>query len=154
MRRTSAVLVLVVVMLLASTATTHARPMEGGYTTICWHRIRPGEILLCIAQAYGVRWQALAAHNGLLGNPSRIFAGQWLRIPDAPGVNSPGPVCARQCGGGSGPGCACRWNHTVVAGQNLLRISQSNGVNMWRIARCNGILNLSRIYAGQTLCIP
>jgi LysM repeat protein len=42
----------------------------------------------------------------------------------------------------------------VQSGQNLYRISAWYGVNMWRVARCNNILNLNRIYVGQSLCIP
>jgi hypothetical protein len=42
----------------------------------------------------------------------------------------------------------------VAAGENLYRISQSYCRNMWHVARCNGIVNLNLIYAGQSLCIP
>lgn len=151
MRRTLTILVLVVTMLLLTTGAAFARP--AAWHTICVHRVRPGQTLLCIARAYGVRWQAIVAYNGL-ANPNRIYAGQRLYIPNAYGSNPAGPVCATQCGGGPGPGCACSTYHTVLPGQNLYRISQIYGRNMWQIARCNGILNLNRIYAGQRLCIP
>jgi len=42
----------------------------------------------------------------------------------------------------------------VVSGENLSRISLRYGVDMWRIAQCNGILNLNYIKIGQVLCIP
>ncbi len=140
MRRTVAVLVLVVVMLLVTTAAAYARPAE--WYTIAVHYVGWGQTLYSIGRAYGVRWQAIAAYNGL-ANPNRIYAGQRLRIPNAY-IGGPGP----------GPGCYCRYRHVVRPGQNLYRISAWYGVNMWRVARCNNILNLNRIYVGQRLCIP
>ena len=151
MRRTVTVLVLVVAMLLLTTGAAFARPEPTDDLGI--HIVRWGETLLCIARAYGVSWQAIASRNHL-ANPNRIYAGQRLAIPYALGYNPSGRTCPRQFGGGSTPGCACSTFHTVTLGQNLYRISQTYGRNMWHIARCNGILNLNRIYAGQRLCIP
>jgi LysM repeat protein len=151
MRRTVTILILVVAMLLLSTGAAYARPNE--WHTIAVHWVRRGETLLCIARAYGVRWRALATYNGI-ANPNRIYVGQRLYIPSAYGPNPAGPVCARQGGGHPAPGCACATYHTVQPGQNLYRISRWYGRNMWHVARCNGILNLNRIYAGQVLCIP
>lgn len=48
----------------------------------------------------------------------------------------------------------CGVYHTVIAGQNLFRISLKYGVNMYTIAAANGIANVNRIYAGQVLYIP
>ena len=44
--------------------------------------------------------------------------------------------------------------HTVQAGENLFRISLRYGVNMYDVARLNGITNLALIYVGQVLRIP
>ena len=44
--------------------------------------------------------------------------------------------------------------HTVRYGQTLYSIARHYGVSQWAIARCNGIYNLNKIYAGQRLCIP
>jgi uncharacterized protein YraI len=44
--------------------------------------------------------------------------------------------------------------HVVQAGENLFRIGLRYGVNMYDIARLNGITNLALIYAGQVLLIP
>lgn len=151
MRRTLTILVLVVTMLLLSTGAALARPESTD--DLGTHYVRRGETLLCIARAYGVRWRAIARRNGLT-NPNFIYPGQPLVIPNAPGSNPLGRVCARQFGGGSGPGCACNWYHTVRPGQNLYRISRAYGRNMWHVARCNRILNLNVIYVGQVLCIP
>jgi hypothetical protein len=51
-------------------------------------------------------------------------------------------------------GATCGVNHTVVAGQNLFRISLRYGVSMQAIAAANNITDISRIYAGQVLKIP
>lgn len=48
----------------------------------------------------------------------------------------------------------CGVYHQVLRGQNLFRISLRYGVNMYTIAAANGIADVSRIYAGQTLYIP
>jgi len=56
------------------------------------HVVQPGETLYRIALRYGTTVERLMALNGL-SNPSRIFAGQVLRIPgDAPGASPPWPA--------------------------------------------------------------
>jgi len=152
MRRVFPVLVVVLLLLAATATTAFAKP--AGWSTICNHVVRRGETVYCIARAYGVSPAAIISYNGIV-NPNRIVVGQTLAIPNAYCAVGPGPVCARQCGGGPGPcPCTCATYHTVASGQNLYRISLAYGVNMWRIARCNGILNLNAIYVGQRLCIP
>lgn len=44
--------------------------------------------------------------------------------------------------------------HVVQAGENLFRIGLAYGVDMYDIARQNGITNLTLIYPGQVLVIP
>jgi LysM repeat protein len=44
--------------------------------------------------------------------------------------------------------------HVVHRGETLYSISRRYGVNMWTIARANGITNPNRIYVGQRLTIP
>ncbi len=44
--------------------------------------------------------------------------------------------------------------HIVRRGENLTMIARRYGVNMWAIARANGITNPNRIYVGQRLVIP
>src|SRR5690554_4700400 len=48
----------------------------------------------------------------------------------------------------------CGVYHTVVAGQNLFRISLRYGVSMHDIAVVNGIRDIKVIFAGQRLYIP
>lgn len=47
-----------------------------------YHRVRPGETLARIGQAYGVPYQAIARANDI-DDPARIGVGQRLRIPGA-----------------------------------------------------------------------
>jgi LysM repeat protein len=150
MRRVLPIVAVVVVLLLATATTALAKPQ--GWTTICSHVVQPGETIYCIARAYGVSATAIATYNGIT-NPNRIRPGQVLAIPDAYATLPAGPVCARQCGV-TPPACTCATYHTVVAGNNLYRISLTYGVSMWRIAECNGILNLNLLRVGQVLCIP
>jgi LysM repeat protein len=44
--------------------------------------------------------------------------------------------------------------HIVQSGETLYSITRSYGVDMWAIARANGITNPNHIYAGQRLVIP
>ena len=151
MRRAFSVLVIVLVLLLCTVPAADAKPSE--WSTICYHRVRPGETIYCIARAYGVDPWAITAHNGIV-NPNVIHAGQVLAIPNAYAWVPPGPTCVRQYHPWPGHPCTCATHHAVVSGDNLYRISLHYGVNMWRIARCNGIYNLNYIRAGDVLCIP
>jgi len=117
-----------------------------------YHTVQPGETLYCIGRAYGVDPYAIASQNGIL-NPNIIHAGTTLAIPNAPRALPAGRVCPAQFDDGELPS-ACRWHHTVAAGENLYRISLRYGVSMWAIAEANNITNLNYIRIGQVLCIP
>jgi LysM repeat protein len=149
MRRAFPILVVVLTLLLFA-APAQAKPSEA---TICNHVVQSGETIYCIGRAYGVDPWAIASYNGLV-NPNMIYPGQVLAIPDAYAWIPAGPTCVAQCGGPPPPSCTCASYHTIVSGENLYRISLFYGVSMWRIAECNGILNLNYIRAGDVLCIP
>jgi LysM repeat protein len=117
-----------------------------------YHTVQRGETLFCIGRAYGVDPYAVASKNAIV-NPSVIWPGQVLAIPDAPAVVAAGWVCPAQFGGGAPPP-ECRYYHTVAWGENLYRLSMRYGVTMWAIAEANGITDMHYIYAGQVLCIP
>lgn len=117
------------------------------------HTVRLGETLYCIGRAYGVDPYAIAARNAIV-NPNLIYPGLVLDIPNMPRSLPAGRVCPRQFDGAPPPPPPCRWQHTVVWGENLYRISLRYGVSMWTIARANAITNLHLIIAGQRLCIP
>jgi len=117
------------------------------------HTVRSGETLYCIGRAYSVSPWAIASQNGIV-NPSRIYPGTVLAIPDVAAALPAGPTCARQFPAPGSPPCDCADHYTVVTGDNLYRISLQYGVSMWRIAECNSIVNLNYIRVGQVLCIP
>ncbi len=152
MRRVFLVLLLVLGLLLVSSAPAFAQPAASGI--IVNHVVRSGETIYCIARAYGVSPIAIINYN-LVSYPGWIYPGQVLAIPNVPALLPPGPVCARQDPVvPQPPSCACAYYYTIVTGDNLYRISLRSGVNMWRIAECNGILNLNYIRVGDVLCIP
>ncbi len=100
------------------------------------HVVQRGETLAGIAARYGVNMWTLASLNGIT-NVNRIYVGQRLTIPTA---SAPPPPAARI--------------HVVRAGETLGGIARLYGVDVWALARTNGIYNLNRIYVGQRLAIP
>lgn len=103
--------------------------------------VQRGDMLSTIAARFGVSVQALAAANHITDNRA-IFPGDVLIIPLA---GAPVTVPPRQAVGG---------HYIVRAGDTMFAIAASFGVNIYRIAEANGILNLNSIYAGQSLVIP
>lgn len=151
MRRALFILTVVLTLFLLTAPAAQAKPDE--CSIICYHVVRPGETVFCIARAYGVDPWAIVAQNGIV-NPNTVYPGTVLAIPNVYASIPPGPTCTPQCPPWPGYPCTCAFYHTVVSGENLYRISLLYGVSMWRIAECNGIYNLNYIRAGDVLCIP
>ena len=107
-----------------------------------WYPVQWGQTLAAISRATGVSSWAIAQANGLV-NPNYIQAGQSLWIPCPPGPPPPPP-----------PSPSCGYWYTVHWGDTLNSIAWRSGVNVWTIARANGIYNLNWIYAGQAVWIP
>jgi len=127
-------------------------PPTGCEDVLGYHVVQPGETVYAIGRAYQVRPDAIAFCSGLI-NPSRIYPGSWLTIPNVPWFPiPPGPIAQRQFG--DVPTFPCRFYHTVQWGDTLFRISLQYDVSMWAIAQANTIYNLHYIQAGQVLCIP
>jgi LysM repeat protein len=121
------------------------------------HTVDIGEDLRSIAELYGTTWDVLAAANNIT-TPNYIQAGSVLRIPAAgatggpivtptpvPSIPAPVPVTPRSTYGGY---------YWVQAGDTLFAIATDFNVDIYNIARANGLLNLNAIYAGQALYIP
>lgn len=123
----SAALAAVMVTLLLLPGTALAAPNRDSI-----HVVQRGETLSGIAARYGVNMWTLARMNGIT-HPNLIYVGQRLTIP-----------CARP------PGRV----HVVRPGETLTHIALRYGVNVWTIARANGITNLNFVYVGQRLIIP
>jgi LysM repeat protein len=101
--------------------------------------VQAGDTLYRIARRYGMRFEDLAAYNGVV-NPHQIRAGQVLRIPagsSTPPSTSPGEVL-----------------YTVQAGDNLFRIALRYNLNYLYLASYNGISNPNTIRVGQVIRIP
>ncbi|MCX6028922.1 MAG: LysM peptidoglycan-binding domain-containing protein [Chloroflexi bacterium] len=120
--------IVIAVLLLALLGAT-AVLAQGGTV----HVVRPGETLSTIARLYGVSPAAIADANNLL-NPSLIFAGQRLTIPQV------GPV------DGS--------THVVRPGETLTSIARRYDVDPAQLAAANGLWDPNRIFVGQVLRIP
>jgi N-acetylmuramoyl-L-alanine amidase len=115
------------------------------------HVVTRGATLWGIARHYGVSVSAIVAANGIV-NPSRIFAGQRLVIPGASSTRGSG---SRSTAGDSAPRQpASPVIHVVTRGATLWGIARHYGVTVSAIVAANGIVNPSRIFAGQRLVIP
>jgi len=122
------VMTIMLLVLLASVAPVSSAPQEGNVV----HVVQRGDTLYSIARRYGVNVWTIARANGLV-NPNHIYVGQRLVIPNG----QPASVV-----------------HVVQPGEMLTRIALHYGVDVWSIARANGISNLNHIYVGQRLTIP
>lgn len=118
------------------------------------HTVQPGENLFRIALSYGFTADYLAAVNGI-ADPTRIYAGQVLTIPDASAPPAPAPAPASPEPAPAAPAPAANpLYYTVQRGENLSAIARAHGLSWTDLAAANGLTNPSRIYAGQQLIIP
>lgn len=141
-------LVLVVVLL------TAAQPTPASAAGPAYYVVRPGDTLSSIAWQYGMSTWAIANANHLW-NPNYIYIGQVLAIPFVPAPMPmpgpmPGPLPYPYPQPMPGPVCGVRVNY----GDTLSAIAYRVGVDVWSLARANGIYNLNWIYAGQWLRLP
>lgn len=98
------------------------------------YQVRPGDTLSGIAAQHGTTVAVLAALNHI-SNPDRIFAGQWLALPDgAPFIVEPRV-------------------YTVQAGDTLGKIAAKLGYpgGYPALAARNHIVNPNRIFVGQKI---
>lgn len=110
--------------------------------------VRPGDTLTSISRQHGVSISRLVELNGI-ANPSRIYAGQRLRLE----AESPAPPSAPATPAAPDAPAEPR-THIVRGGEHLTGIARQYGVTIESIVSANGIANPSRIFAGQRLAIP
>lgn len=109
--------------------------------------VRAGETLTSISREHGVSISRLVELNQI-ANPSRIYAGQRLRLEgDAASTATPAAPAAPTA-------AASPRTHTVAGGEHLTGIARRYGVTIAEIVAANGIANASRIYVGQVLTLP
>lgn len=133
------------------------------------YTVQPGDTLESIANRYNTTVEAIAQINGII-SPSFLQVGRELTLPATggpilteettqretnqaiatpattvqPTTAVPAPLVRQVVNG----------RYTVQAGDTMFAIGRSFNVDVWSIARANGILNLNLIYVGQSLIIP
>jgi len=117
---------------------------------VCTYKVKAGDYLGRIAAKYGVSLVGLAAANQIW-NYDHIYVGQVLTIP---GCWSGGTVVQPPPTTPAPPPPAVHRTHTVSPGESLSWIAAWYGVNMYDLARVNGISNLNHVWVGQVLVIP
>lgn len=99
--------------------------------------VKSGDTLGAIAARYGTTWQTLQSLNGL-SNPNYLYIGQTLKVTgQAKNNNAP----------------TTQSIYYVRYGDTLSGIAYKYGVNVYTLARNNGISNINWIYPGQRLKI-
>lgn len=119
-----------------------------------YYVVRPGDTLDAIAWRHGTTSWSIARANGVW-NPNLIYVGQLLLIPGGYFPPAPNPCpwpgsCPRPVPAPRPYGCS----YIVRYGDTMKGIAWRYGVDVWALARANGIYNLNWIYAGQWLRIP
>jgi LysM repeat protein len=116
-------------LIIAYSAPVPSQPAPSNPSNPGTHVVKQGETLKTIAALYNVTPEALAAANGIT-NMNLIYAGQTLKIPQAPRY------------------------YTVVAGDTLAKIATRYGVTIQALMTANKITNMNLVKTGQKLLIP
>jgi len=104
------------------------------------HVVQRGETFFSIARAQGIRPEELMRHNGIT-DPTRLQAGQRIRIPVA------APV------GGGAPQAATVVHH-VVRGDTLFGIARRFSISVEALRRANSLSDDYVLREGDMLRIP
>jgi lipoprotein NlpD len=113
-------------------------PPPGLYAQERVHTVQKGETLYSIARALGIKADDLIKYNGIT-DPSRILAGQKLKIPPA---------------GTSGTPASGSVVYRVVKGDTLYGIAREFSVTIASIQELNGLSANYVLRAGDVLKIP
>lgn len=144
------------------------------------YTVRPGDTVVSIADAFGVRPSIIQVANGLL-DPDLLHPGQLLVVPGGkPGAapRPPGEVKATATAAGAGPTRVAatpvpaaptrtaaptaapqppaggQGTYVVKAGDTFYSIARALGVSVSSLQDANGIADPSKIRVGQTLSVP
>ena len=133
---------LVLVLLVASFATTASASAHGWSSCPSTYYVQPGDWLAKIARNCGISLSSLMAANPWVGY--YIYPGQMLVIPG--GYTSPTYYS-----------CGASWDsygnsyYVVCRGDTLGGIALYYGVSVYQLQWRNNIYNSNRIYAGQII---
>jgi membrane-bound lytic murein transglycosylase D len=108
------------------------------------YKVRRGDTLWDIARAFSTSTSELRRLN-YLGNSSRIYVGQVLRIPgNYASSRKSSPTVAKTTG---------TVTHKVKRGDTLWDIARKYGTTTAKLRRLNNLSRSSRIYVGQSLYV-
>lgn len=135
------------------------------------HIIQPGETLRTIASLYGTTVEDLMSLNDIT-NPNVIYSGQVISIvaeegaittpptdtptPSPEPTATDAPVAVAEAANSDGVSIIAGepMLHTVAYGETLYRIATQYGMTVTELVRANGIVDPTRIFAGQQIIIP
>lgn len=119
------------------------------------YTVQYGDTLTSVAQRYSVTLERLVAINPVT-ETTALRVGETLIIPPESPVIDPDAPLLLPTATPVPPPVLPPVNRVYIVqpGDTMFRISRLYGVNVYRIAEANGILNLNLIYAGQHLVIP
>ncbi|MFO8060587.1 MAG: LysM peptidoglycan-binding domain-containing protein [Bacillota bacterium] len=114
-----------------------------------WRRytVRSGDTMFSIARRFGVSLDQLIRANQHIADPTVIFPGDVLCVPDNPAVDPPGRAPDR---------CPPGWRrYTVRSGDTMFSIAERFGVSLDQLIRANPhITDPAVIFPGDVLCVP
>jgi len=108
------------------------------------YTVQSGDSMYSIATRYGITLDALKAANPQIVNPDLIFPGQIICVPV---VRPPVPLPPAACPNGT--------LYTVRSGDTMFDIATRFGITLQALLAANPqIVDASRIFPGQPVCIP
>lgn len=151
-------LVVLLVLAFVVTALPKSSEAQGGGQT---HVVAEGENLFRIALRYGTSVDAVAGANGI-SDPTRIYVGQVLTIPDGSAPTTAAPVdqgvtttetTTEPVTEVPAEPAVAPIYHIVQSGQTLASIGRQYGVTWAELSQWNNIVDANTIYVGQRLVV-
>ncbi len=134
----------------AAESTAPAVRATSGTSTTIRYKVRSGETLSGIAQAYATTVTRLRSLNAM-GRSDVLRAGQVIRVPAPAATVSPAPSTSVADAGQPG---ARPSSHLVRRGETLSGIAQKYGVSLAALREANGMTPRSVLRAGARIEIP